>query len=66
MASPDPRTTLLEKIASRRAVLAVIGQGYVGLPLALVFAEAGFRVFGFDIDSVKVAAINRGEYAPPA
>src|SRR5207248_11172709 len=35
--------------------------GYVGLPLALVFQEAGFRVTGFDVDAVKVAAIGRGE-----
>jgi UDP-N-acetyl-D-glucosamine dehydrogenase len=39
----------------------VIGQGYVGLPLALVFQEAGFRVTGFDVDPAKVAAISRGE-----
>jgi UDP-N-acetyl-D-glucosamine dehydrogenase len=49
------------RIASRSAVVGVIGQGYVGLPLSLVFREAGFRVFGFDLDPVKVAALSRGE-----
>src|SRR6267378_2044673 len=50
-----------DRIASRATVVGVIGQGYVGLPLALVFHEAGFRVLGFDIDPVKVAALSRGE-----
>ncbi len=50
-----------DRIASRATVVGVIGQGYVGLPLALVFHEAGFRVLGFDIDPVKVATLSRGE-----
>ena len=52
---------LLERIDSRRARIGVIGQGYVGLPLALVFCEAGFPVVGFDLDPAKVTALNRGE-----
>ncbi len=52
---------LLERIEQRSAVIGVIGQGYVGLPLGLVFAEAGFRVVGFDVDARKVEAIGRGE-----
>jgi UDP-N-acetyl-D-glucosamine dehydrogenase len=52
---------LHQKIASRQAVVAVIGLGYVGLPLAVVFAEAGFRVVGIDIDEERIEAINRGE-----
>ncbi len=52
---------LFEKIKRRTAVVGVIGQGYVGVPLALVFAEAGFRVTGFDLDPAKVEAITRGE-----
>jgi len=52
---------LMERIAQRAAVVGVIGQGYVGLPLALVFCEAGLRVVGFDVDSRKVEAIGRGE-----
>src|SRR5438477_10043084 len=53
--------TLLDRIAQRKAHIGVIGQGYVGLPLALVFQEAGFTVTGFDVDAKKVAAIGRGE-----
>jgi UDP-N-acetyl-D-glucosamine dehydrogenase len=50
-----------EKIADRSAVVGVIGQGYVGLPLALVFCEAGFGVVGLDVDPAKVEALARGE-----
>jgi UDP-N-acetyl-D-glucosamine dehydrogenase len=52
---------LLQRIESRSAHVGVIGQGYVGLPLALVFQEAGFQVTGFDLDASKVDAIARGE-----
>ncbi len=52
--------SLLEKIKARTARVGVIGQGYVGLPLALVFAEAGFPVTGFDVDQRKVDALTRG------
>jgi hypothetical protein len=52
---------LIEKFHSRQAHVAVIGLGYVGLPLAVAFAEAGYRVTGIDLDSNKVDAINRGE-----
>ncbi len=41
--------------------MAVIGLGYVGLPLAVVFAKAGYRVIGIDVDPRKVDAVNRGE-----
>jgi UDP-N-acetyl-D-glucosamine dehydrogenase len=58
---PDTKKQLLERIGSREAVVGIIGQGYVGLPLALTFAEAGFRVIGFDLDEAKVAGLNRGE-----
>jgi UDP-N-acetyl-D-glucosamine dehydrogenase len=52
---------LRERIQARTAVIGVIGQGYVGLPLALVFREAGFPVIGFDVDVQKIAALSRGE-----
>jgi UDP-N-acetyl-D-glucosamine dehydrogenase len=52
---------IFEKIKDRTAVIGVIGQGYVGVPLALVFTEGGFKVTGFDLDPRKVDAINRGE-----
>jgi UDP-N-acetyl-D-glucosamine dehydrogenase len=41
--------------------LGIIGQGYVGLPLAEAFAESGIHVIGFDIDLAKVESVNRGE-----
>jgi UDP-N-acetyl-D-glucosamine dehydrogenase len=52
---------LREKIESRTAIVGIIGLGYVGLPLARAFASAGFRVLGFDLDTAKVARLNRGE-----
>ncbi len=52
---------LREKFETRQGVVAVIGLGYVGLPLAVAFAEAGFRVIGIDINEERVEAINRGE-----
>jgi UDP-N-acetyl-D-glucosamine dehydrogenase len=53
--------TLKQRIASKQACVGVIGLGYVGLPLALLFEEAGFPVIGFDIDPKKPEALNRGE-----
>ena len=55
------RELLLSKIHTRTATIAVIGLGYVGLPLAVAFAEKGFPVVGIDVDGRKVAALNRGE-----
>ena len=58
-----PHTRLrafLEKCESRKAVVGILGLGYVGLPLALRFAEAGFPTLGFDIDPAKVEALNEG------
>jgi len=52
---------LAKAIAERSAVVGVVGLGYVGLPLALTFAEAGFPVLGFDVDAAKVAHLERGE-----
>jgi UDP-N-acetyl-D-glucosamine dehydrogenase len=49
---------LLQKIESKQARLGVIGLGYVGLPLAVEFARAGFHVVGFDVDERKVADIS--------
>ncbi len=45
-----PRDQLLRKLADKSAVIGVYGLGYVGLPLALRYAEVGFKVVGFDID----------------
>jgi UDP-N-acetyl-D-glucosamine dehydrogenase len=53
--------TLEEKIKSRTARVGIIGLGYVGLPLAMEFARAGFHVTGIDIQQSKVERLNRGE-----
>jgi len=52
---------LRKKIESHQASVGVVGLGYVGLPLAVEFANAGFKVTGIDVDASKVASINRGE-----
>jgi UDP-N-acetyl-D-glucosamine dehydrogenase len=52
---------LLEKIEGKNALVGIIGLGYVGLPLALAFAEKGFKVLGFDIDPKKVDQLTAGE-----
>ena len=57
--------SLLDKIETRRARAGVVGLGYVGLPLAVELAKAGFRTTGIDLDARKVRAINDGEsYIP--
>lgn len=55
------KQTLLNNLKDRSARVAILGLGYVGLPLAVVFAEAGFNVVGIDPDQRKVTTINRGE-----
>jgi UDP-N-acetyl-D-glucosamine dehydrogenase len=54
-------TALEEKIRNRTAHVGIIGLGYVGLPLAMEFAKAGFSVTGIDIQESKVSQLNRGE-----
>lgn len=54
------KDSLAKKIKSRKAVVGIIGLGYVGLPLAHSFAAAGYKVFGIDLDAGKAAAIRRG------
>jgi UDP-N-acetyl-D-glucosamine dehydrogenase len=58
--SPETGTELGGKITERTARIGIVGMGYVGLPLALLFSEQGFRVTGFDIDPAKVKALNAG------
>src|SRR3984893_2493686 len=58
-------STLHDRIRTRGARVGVIGLGYVGLPLAVEFARAGFTVTGFDVDASKIAEINAGRsYIP--
>jgi UDP-N-acetyl-D-glucosamine dehydrogenase len=51
---------LIRQINDRTARVAILGLGYVGLPLAVVFAEAGFSVIGIDPDTDKIEKIGRG------
>jgi UDP-N-acetyl-D-glucosamine dehydrogenase len=52
---------LLEKINSKKACVAIMGMGYVGMPLARSFARAGFFVLGYDVDKEKVKKLNAGQ-----
>jgi UDP-N-acetyl-D-glucosamine dehydrogenase len=52
---------LEEKIRNKSAMIGIVGIGYVGLPLAVAFAMAGFRVLGFDIRQKNVDSVNRGK-----
>ena len=53
--------TLQGKTADRSAHVAIIGLGYVGLPLAIHFGQKGFNVIGFDLDTRKIDRILHGE-----
>jgi len=57
----DYKSELLERFRSRDARVAIIGLGYVGLPLAVAFGEAGYHVVGIDMDGRKVDALRSGE-----
>ncbi len=62
---PEPGEALLQeflqKFQDRRALVGIIGLGYVGLPLAEVFVQGGARVLGFDVDPAKVEKLSSGE-----
>jgi len=63
--APGTADALAEKIRTRKARVGIVGLGYVGLPLAVEFAKAGFDVTGIDLSEQKVAKINAGEsYIP--
>ena len=57
---PQIAAERLERLSARTATIGVIGLGYVGLPLSLLLAEAGFNVTGFDIDEKKVTDLEAG------
>ncbi len=59
------KEVLIERLKEKKAGIAILGLGYVGLPLAVVFAEAGFHVTGIDPDSRKVDSLTKGvSYIP--
>jgi len=51
---------LVAKTQDRSALIGIVGLGYVGLPLAVEFARAGFRVLGFDVSRSVVEGLNQG------
>lgn len=55
------KNIFLQKIQDKKAVIGVVGLGYVGLPLNLCFIEKGFRSIGFDIDNNKVTSLKAGQ-----
>jgi UDP-N-acetyl-D-glucosamine dehydrogenase len=57
----DIASQLKERIRTKKAAVAVIGLGYVGLPLAVEKAKVGFRVLGVDQNPERAAMVNRGE-----
>jgi len=61
----DHVTTLNQRIETRTARLAIVGQGYVGLPVAVEFAATGFSVTGLDTDPDRVAALSFGRSCSP-
>ena len=54
------KNTLLEKIKNKRVTVGVVGLGYVGLPLAVEKAKAGYKTIGFDVQKEKVDLVNQG------
>jgi UDP-N-acetyl-D-glucosamine dehydrogenase len=59
-ALPVSHSELLDKIESRTARIGIIGLGYVGLPLSLLFNEQRFAITGFDVDPKKVKTLSEG------
>ena len=49
------------KLKNKTAVIGIVGLGYVGLPLAVAFADAGFNVLGFDMQQIRVDSVNKGQ-----
>src|SRR5437867_12621601 len=56
----QPASRLERRISTRRATVAVVGLGYVGLPLLVAIARAGYRAAGLDADSAKIRSLRRG------
>jgi UDP-N-acetyl-D-glucosamine dehydrogenase len=63
--APDPAKSLIDRLRSKEAVVAVVGLGYVGLPLLAAFHASGHRVLGFDTDPAKPEKLRKGEHYLP-
>lgn len=57
----ETQQQLIDRLLQKKAVIGIVGLGYVGLPLMMRFSEVGYRVLGIDIDAEKVKKLNRGE-----
>jgi UDP-N-acetyl-D-glucosamine dehydrogenase len=57
----SPRDRLERRLAAKTATVGIVGLGYVGLPLAAAFVDAGFGVLGYDVDQEKIDKLRRGE-----
>lgn len=57
----NPKTNLINKLNTKTAVIGILGLGYVGLPLAIRYAEIGYKVLGIDIDQGKIDILSKGE-----
>ena len=55
------KNELVKKLENRTAILGVVGLGYVGLPLSVEKAKAGYKVIGFDVQDSKVEMVNNGQ-----
>jgi UDP-N-acetyl-D-glucosamine dehydrogenase len=55
------KSTLVNKLNNKKAVIGIVGLGYVGLPLTIRYCEVGYKVIGFDIDPSKVSTLNQGK-----
>ena len=55
------KSCLLDKLKSKKAVIGIVGLGYVGLPLMLRYSEVGYSVIGFDVDQAKIDRLKRGQ-----
>lgn len=60
MIESDFTAEIVKKLNSRKAIIGILGMGYVGQPLALRYAAVGYKVIGFDIDQAKVDKLNQG------
>lgn len=60
IAASSAGSELYSRIVTGEAVIAVVGLGYVGIPLAVAYAESGFRVIGIDLDSRRVSVLRNG------
>ncbi|MEQ1739428.1 MAG: nucleotide sugar dehydrogenase [Methyloglobulus sp.] len=55
------KSTLIQKLDDKQAIIGIVGLGYVGLPLTIRYCEVGYKVIGFDIDPTKISLLGQGK-----